>query len=492
MYFRARNKNWLPVAIAVLVCHGLGTVSRGDLVGHWKLDEGQGDVFHDSAGGNDGILWDDFSPIDWVTDAPPVQDFAVEFDGLGAGIITEFPGIGGSDPRTITFWIKTDVPDEDPSHRIVAWGASVDTQKWHIRVNNNGGNGEFGAIRTEVQGGQNVATTPINDDQWHHVAVVLPDGGEFNSDVEHYVDGVFDPQSGGGDQDVDTLIGDDADPVSIGFGFQGDNPTFFPGVLADVRIYDEALDETTIQAIMAGQGVATRLQAGDADQDLDFDQLDLVKVQIAAKYLTGQTATWGEGDWDGAPGGSQGNPPAGDGQFDQLDIISALGPALYLTGPYAVVSANGQPDDGQTSVGYNTNTGEVWVDAPAGNELTSINIDSAGGIFTGDPAANLGGSFDNDADGNIFKATFGSSFGSLSFGAVAQAGLSPEFMLDDLTVVGSLAGGGDLGEVDLIYVPEPSTMMLLGLGLVVALRMRMRMRQRQRSACSFAPSLSSS
>ncbi len=72
-------------------------------------------------------------------------------------------------------------------------------------------------------------------------------------------------------------------------------------------------------------------------------------------------------------------------------------------------------------------SGEIAVDAPAGAELTSINIDSAAGIFTGDAAANLGGSFDNDADNNIFKATFGSSFGSLSFGNVAQAGLSEDF-----------------------------------------------------------------
>ena len=33
-------------------------------------------------------------------------------------------------------------------------------------------------------------------------------------------------------------------------------------------------------------------------------------------------------------------------------------------------------------------------------------------------------------------------------------------MLNDLTVVGSLAGGGDLGNVDLVYVPDPSTMFL--------------------------------
>ena len=121
--------------------------------------------------------------------------------------------------------------------------------------------------------------------------------------------------------------------------------------------------------------------------------------------------------------------------------------------------------------GYDANNGQVWVDAPAGTELTSINIDSAAGIFTGEAAQNLGGSFDNGADNNIFKATFGGSFGTLSFGNVAQAELDEQFVLNDLTVVGSLAGGGALGDVDLIYVPvpEPSTVVLLAVGLLIGL-----------------------
>ena len=213
------------------------------------------------------------------------------------------------------------------------------------------------------------------------------------------------------------------------------------------------------------------LQPGDADQDLDFDQLDLVRVQIAAKYLTGQAATWGDGDWNGGPGGKQGEPPAGNSRFDQLDIIAALNAGKYLTGPYAAIATGGKEDDGQTSIVYDANTGEVKVDAPAGVQLTSVNIESAASIFTGEPAQGLGGSFDNDTDNNIFKATFGSSFGSLAFGKVAQPGLSQDFVAGDLTVVGSLAGGGSLGNVDLVYVvPEPATAWLAILGLLVLLR----------------------
>jgi hypothetical protein len=229
-----------------------------------------------------------------------------------------------------------------------------------------------------------------------------------------------------------------------------------------LKILDTAVNYAL--GLLAG---APPLQAGDADQDLDFDQLDLVRVQIAAKYLTGRAATWGEGDWNGAPGGQQGSPPAGNGFFDQLDIIAALGSDKYLKGKYAAVRPGGVAGDGQTSIVYNPTSGELSVDAPAGTQLTSINIDSAARIFTGAPAQNLGGSFDNDSDANIFKATFGSSFGSLTFGNVAQAGLSEQFVLGDLTVVGSLAGGGGLGNVDLIYVPEPQAVILLAIGLVL-------------------------
>lgn len=270
-------------------------------------------------------------------------------------------------------------------------------------------------------------------------------------------------------------------PAAFDFFVMGQN---FPDASPD-----DALPDTAIQVFgdfytydLSELGPV--LQAGDANQDLQFNQLDLVQVQIAAKYLSGQPATWGQGDWDGAPGGTVSAPPPGDGRFDQLDIVAALAPAHYLTGPYAAIKPAGHAGDAQTSIRYDPRTGELAVDAPAGSQLTSINIDSAAQIFTGAPAANLGGSFDNDADGNLFKATFGSSFGSLSFGHVAQTGLSAEFIQNDLAVVGSLAGGGGLGEVDLIYVPEPSALVLVGLGLASALAQRGRSR-----ACGRTPRL---
>jgi hypothetical protein len=67
-------------------------------------------------------------------------------------------------------------------------------------------------------------------------------------------------------------------------------------------------------------------EAGDANLDRQFDQLDIVLVLEGGKYLTGQPATWAQGDWNG------------DGSFNQLDIVAALQTNNYLQGPYAVLN----------------------------------------------------------------------------------------------------------------------------------------------------------
>ena len=197
-----------------------------------------------------------------------------------------------------------------------------------------------------------------------------------------------------------------------------------------MRLFDHALVEEEVAIVMSGETLQI-LQPGDADQDLDFDQADLIRVFGGGKYVSGLDATWGEGDWNGAPAGSPGHPPKGDSRFNQLDVIAAFSGELYLSGPYAAIRSGGTQSDGQTSIVYNPATGEVAIDAPSGAELTSLDIASAAGVFTADAAESLGGSFDIDSDQNIFKATFGAAFGSLSFGNVAQAGLSQEFVLGD-------------------------------------------------------------
>lgn len=142
---------------------------------------------------------------------------------------------------------------------------------------------------------------------------------------------------------------------------------------------------------------------------------------------------------------------------------------------FAAVSGGGAVADEQTSIVYDPSTGELGLNVPASETLTSINIDSAGALFAGSKE-NLSGDFDIFSADTIFKATFGSSFGDLSFGMVYPTGMAEAQVLADFTVDGSLATGGGLGAVDLIYVPEPASCVLLSMGLVgltgLALRRR--------------------
>jgi hypothetical protein len=161
-----------------------------------------------------------------------------------------------------------------------------------------------------------------------------------------------------------------------------------------------------------------------------------------------------------------GRPPAGDGVFDQIDIIAALRTETYLTGPYKATEVVDHVADGNVSIGYNAESGEIWTETSGAVELTSINICSLSGVFTAQAPDNLGGAFDIDTDSTIFKATFGGNFGSLSFGDVAKTGLSAEYVMSDITVMGSTAEGRALEQINVIYVPEPTAWLLALFALV--------------------------
>ena len=213
---------------------------------------------------------------------------------------------------------------------------------------------------------------------------------------------------------------------------------------------------------------------GDTNLDGAFDENDIVSVLQAGKFATDQLTLWSEGDWNG------------DERFDRADIILALQDGGYGRGErsasttggdldaHAALGVSGSTGDGQTSLVYDASTGQLSVDAPSGQELTSINVTSSAGRFLGNAPAILDGAFDNFAMDNIFKATFGGSFGSISFGNVLPVGIAESDVADDLSVVGSLAGGGDLGNVDLVYVPEPASMLLLIIGFVSGLPLLLR------------------
>ena len=248
------------------------------------MNEGSGDVFKDVVGGFDGFLplaQDGAqTEVSWG-EGPPTQANSVEFSGANSFIATRFPGIGGSEPRTVAFWVRT----TDANAVYMAWGSNATARKWHIRAN-----GASGVMRTEFAGGQNFATTSIIDGEWHHVASVFPNGATEGEQILHYIDGVLDPQAGGTSLTIDTEIVTDADidwtnansaesyPVHIGGRLTHGWGNMLIGSMADVRIYNQGLSEDKIRAIFEGKAEGgmnlegpTIVDFGDLSGDASYE-----------------------------------------------------------------------------------------------------------------------------------------------------------------------------------------------------------------------------
>jgi len=249
-----------PLGSATTLLLGGGTFSVADgmtppgtiatvPVGHWSFDDGSGNTARNevSPGVMDGVLQG--FPLDdsqWVEGK---LGTALQFDGVDDDVeIFGYKGIGGTAARTVTAWIKT-TADNGP---IVAWGENVSGKKWVFRTQT--GNGLPGAIRTEVNGGHVVGGVDVRDDQWHHVATVVPDGVTNVNGVQLYVDGLLQTRSSIDGQAMDTndVTGID---MLIGADMQNRRMT---GTIDDVQVFDVALTGEQIQSL-SGTKIAPNL-----------------------------------------------------------------------------------------------------------------------------------------------------------------------------------------------------------------------------------------
>lgn len=211
--------------LVLVVISYLGSVSvaglMDGLVAHYPFGANANDA---SGNAYDGTFYGD----------PVLTDGAVALDGDGDYVeIPGFKGITGSGNRTCSAWIKTNQPSGD----IITWGEmGLPSYRWIVRLDG------AGLLQVEVGGGYVSAATPLIDDQWHHVAVVL-DGGNTD-DIRLYVDGQIEAASGLVQRIINTSA---ANTVKI--GVFTDTQRYFNGLIDDVRIYDRALSENEVLAL---------------------------------------------------------------------------------------------------------------------------------------------------------------------------------------------------------------------------------------------------
>ena len=209
---------------------------------HLPFDETSGSSAMDmSIHNRSGILLG--NPV-WQP-AAGVSGGALSFDGVDDYVrIMNYPGVIGTSARTVSAWIKS--PGSGGNMVIMNWGDNQPGGQFLFGVFSNGSAAVYSAgpfIRT---------TQTVLDNEWHHVAAVMPGGWGSSTltDVSLYIDGILQTDTHIHDNRILNTIA--AGDVTIGALRIGPNQTdaFFKGLMDDVRLYDRQLDYQEILELM--------------------------------------------------------------------------------------------------------------------------------------------------------------------------------------------------------------------------------------------------
>ena len=204
------------------------------LVADWWMDDAAGFVVRDNYRELDGVLH--------TADETSAWDDALLLDGTDDyAEITGYYGILGNSARTVSAWIQT---SQSSDGTIVSWGQAGYPWggQWSVLVSG-------GKLKVNVGFGYVLGENPINDGQWHHVAVVLPElTSPVSQDIILYLDGELEILSAYNNVDIDTRTG--AVPVSLAIGRDASSQSlYFDGKIDELKIFDIALDQTSIQGL---------------------------------------------------------------------------------------------------------------------------------------------------------------------------------------------------------------------------------------------------
>lgn len=122
---------------------------------------------------------------------PGIRGRALEFDGRSNFVETTWPGISGTAARTLSLWCRippNSIPNSAPP--LAVWGnpEGSSNRKFKAALVSN----KEGHTNLRLSFGQMLinGTTALNDDQWHHLAIVYRgNDSQGNPDFSLYIDG---------------------------------------------------------------------------------------------------------------------------------------------------------------------------------------------------------------------------------------------------------------------------------------------------------------
>ena len=225
---------------------------------HWSFDSWDANTTTDTSSGH----WLKLQQKKTTTAPAPIAGpfgLALHFDGQGGYARSDYPGVGGSQPRTIACWLRlqpNDASARPAPNGIIAWGVKRAAGKWQLAWNQAPGQGRVGAPRVEFGDGFVIGATDLRDGRWHHLAVVYLGGPKANvaTHVRIYVDGHLESLTGRRQRRIDTdTTSVAARPLMLGRYLgqtHAGEPPFFEGDLDEVYVFEGPLLPGQIERLM--------------------------------------------------------------------------------------------------------------------------------------------------------------------------------------------------------------------------------------------------
>lgn len=176
---------------------------------------------------------------------------AYSFDGTNDYISCLQPGPLGTNPRTISFWAKTDTAAKtNQTNAVLSYGASSSSFNYGDRLEINLNSGTNGLTLT-VGGAYLTKVFDNTDGGWHHYALVF-EGGEAKKmhDFRFYADGQLLTTTSGQVDHGHTI--NTSGEYNLHIGQLYAYGRYFKGILDDIMIYDRALSDGEIKASFLG------------------------------------------------------------------------------------------------------------------------------------------------------------------------------------------------------------------------------------------------
>jgi len=221
-------KKLIYLVSLVVVLSLTAGVTRADLRHHWTLNGDLADVIDSvnlSAGAGQPAYGEGRT------------GGGVEFDGTDDYLYTPLAPFMPS--QTVCVWVKT----SNSGQSVLGWS---DGHPTHGTMDRNIYFNADGTVTFRIWTGQTTIVTsngPVNDGEWHHLAVGYTEGEQ----MWLYVDGVFESST-----DSSNIWNSYNTPYFTA-GIESMVSTYFTGAIDDIRIYDEALTQDQILSAMTAQ-----------------------------------------------------------------------------------------------------------------------------------------------------------------------------------------------------------------------------------------------